>query len=84
MPACPHCSGTKAHKDGRDRAGKQRYRCSTCRRSFTARTGTPFKNHRWPQNVITMAVRWYFRFGLSAARVRDLLAGASPKCETLY
>jgi transposase, IS6 family len=35
---------------------------------------TPFQNHRWPQDVIVMAVRWYFRYGLSAASVRDLLA----------
>lgn len=74
MPACPHCSNTKTHKDGRDRTKKQRYRCATCRRSFTDRTGTPFQNHRWPRDVITMAVRWYFRFGLSSASVRDLLA----------
>ncbi len=74
MLACPHCSATRTHKDGRDRAKKQRYRCSACQRSFTARTGTPFTNHRWPRDVIVMAVRWYFRYRLSAANVRDLLA----------
>ncbi len=74
MPACPHCSATSTCKDGRDRAGKQRYRCSTCRRSFTDLTGTPFTKHRWPRDVIIMAVRWSFRFRLSAANVRDLLA----------
>ena len=67
MPACPHCSTTKAHKDGHDRAGKQRYRCSACQRSSTDRTGTPFTNHRWPRDVILMAVRWYFSYRLSAA-----------------
>jgi IS6 family transposase len=74
MPACPHRISSKARKDGRDRAGKQRYRCSACRRSFTDRTGTPFAKHRWPHDVIVMAIRWYFRYGLSAANVRDLLA----------
>jgi transposase-like protein len=74
MPACPHCSTTKAYKDGHDRAGTQRYRCSTCRRSFTDRTGTPFTHHRWPREVILMAVRWYFCYRLSAANVRNLLA----------
>ena len=74
MPACLHCSNTRTHKDGRDRARKQRYRCSACRRSFTARTGTPFTNHRWPRDVIVMAVRWYFCYRLSAANVRNLLA----------
>ncbi len=74
MPACPHCSNTRTHKDGRDRARKQRYRCSACKRSFTDRTGTPFTHHRWPRDVIVMAVRWYFCYRLSAANVRNLLA----------
>lgn len=74
MPACPHCSTTKAHKDGHDRAGKQRYCCSACQRSFTNRSGTPFANHRWPRDVIVMAVRWYFSYRLPAANVRNLLA----------
>ena len=74
MPACPHCSNARTHKDGQGRAKRQRYRCSACRRSFTNRTGTPFANHRWPHDVIVMAVRWYLRFRLSAANVRDLLA----------
>jgi transposase-like protein len=74
MPACPHCSSISTHKDGRDRAGRQRHRCFSCRRSFTDRSGTPFTNHRWPRDVIVMAVRWYFCYRLSAANVRNLLA----------
>ncbi len=38
------------------------------------RLGTPFTHHRWPPDVIVMAVRWYFRYRMSAANVRDLLA----------
>jgi len=73
MPPCPRCAGVGVKKDGQ--AGEtQRYRCRTCRRTFIARTGTPFAGHRWPQEVIVMAVRWYLRFRLSAADVRDLLA----------
>jgi len=74
MPACPYCSNTRTHKDGRDRARTQRYRCPSCRRSFTDRTDTPFTNHRLPGDVIVMAVRWYFSYRLSAANVRNLLA----------
>jgi len=73
MVACPRCAGTEVKKDGR--AGEaQRYRCRSCRRTFIARTGTPFAGHRWPQEVIVTAVRWYPRFRLSAADVRDVLA----------
>jgi IS6 family transposase len=61
-------------RDGRRASGRQRFRCRACRRTFTARTGTPFASHRWPLEVITTAVRWYFGYRLSAADVRDLLA----------
>jgi IS6 family transposase len=60
-------------RDGRP-AGGQRFRCRACRRTFTGRTGTPFAGHRWPLEVIITAVGWYFRYRLSAANVRDLLA----------
>jgi putative transposase len=60
-------------RDGRP-AGGQRFRCRACRRTFTGRTGTPFAGHRGPLEVITTAVRWYCRYRLSAADVRDLLA----------
>ena len=57
-----------------NRVRKQRYCCLLCRRSFTDRTGTPFTHHRWHQDVIVMAVRWYFNYRLSVANVRNLLA----------
>jgi IS6 family transposase len=60
-------------RDGRT-AGCQRFRCRACRRTFTGRTGTPVAGHRRPLEVITTAVRWYCRYRLSAADVRDLLA----------
>ena len=73
MPPCPRCAVAEVKKDGR--VGEtQRYRCRSCRRTFVAHTGTPFAGHRWPQEVIVTAVRWYCRFRLSAADVRDLLA----------
>ncbi len=73
MPPCPRCSGAEVKQDGRS-GEAQRYRCRACRRTFIARTGTPFAGHRWPQGIIVTAVRWYVRFRLSAADVRDLLA----------
>ncbi|HSH77345.1 MAG TPA: IS6 family transposase [Herpetosiphonaceae bacterium] len=73
MPPCPRCSGAEVKRDGR--VGETpRYRCRACRRTFVARTGSPFAGHRWPQEVIVTAVRWYLRYRLSAADVRDLLA----------
>ncbi len=73
MPSCPRCAGANVKQDGR--AGEtQRYRCRSCRRTFIARMGTPFVRHRWPRDIIVTAVRWYLRYRLSAADVRDLLA----------
>ncbi len=73
MPPCPRCAGAEVKKDGRI-GETQRYRCRSCCRTFIARTGTPFAGHHWPQEIIVTAVRWYLRFRLSAADVRDLLA----------
>jgi transposase, IS6 family len=73
-PSCARCFGIAVKKDGRRAATGQRFRCHGCRRTFTPRTGTPFAGYRWPLEVITTAVRWYFRYRLSAADVRDLLA----------
>jgi transposase-like protein len=39
-PACPHCHGTHVHGWGTF-AGRPRYRCLGCRRTYTALTGTP-------------------------------------------
>lgn len=39
-------------KFGRTRAGVQRYRCKTCKRTFTATTGTLFYGKRTPQEDI--------------------------------
>ncbi len=33
----------------------------------------PFKRHRFPKDMILMAVRWYGRYPLSYRNVRDLL-----------
>src|SRR5262249_19036378 len=50
------------------------FRCPACRRTCTNRSGTPFAGFRWPLELILTAVRWYFRYRLSLADVRDLLA----------
>lgn len=34
----------------------------------------PFKGHRFPRGIILLAVRWYCRFPISYADVRDLLS----------
>ena len=59
------------------RDGEQRLSClahesrSLCRRSVAPSAFTGF---RFPPEVITLAVRWYLRFGLSYRDVEELLA----------
>jgi transposase-like protein len=74
MPPCAHCQSIAVKKDGRNSAGQQRFRCRTCRRTYTERTASPFAGYRWPAEVIATAVRWYCQFRLSLANVLDLLA----------
>jgi len=46
----------------------------------------PFKHHRFPQDVILLAVRWYCRYPLSYRDVRDLMAerGIEVDAATIY
>ena len=46
----------------------------------------PFKHHRFPSDIILLAVRWYCRYPLSYRDVRDMLAerGVSVDAATIY
>jgi transposase-like protein len=50
---CPHCSGDEVVKNGHDTTerNRQRYCCSTCRKSFDDLTGTVFAGHHQPLRV---------------------------------
>ena len=74
MSTCPSCQHPATKRDGYDAADRQRYYCRPCQRDFTAHSTSIFSGYRWPMDVIVMAVRWYGRFRLSVADVRDLLA----------
>jgi transposase-like protein len=84
--ACPACGAAEARKHGRDRQGRQRYRCCGCRGRFTALTGTPFSGYRFPPAISALAVRWYLRYRLSYADVAELLAerGVRVDPSTVY
>jgi predicted RNA-binding Zn-ribbon protein involved in translation (DUF1610 family) len=34
-PHCPHCTSENTKKDGKTKAGTQRYRCKACGKTFT-------------------------------------------------
>jgi transposase, IS6 family len=83
---CSRCTGDRFTKAGRVRSRRQLYRCSACGRRVTARTGSAFSGYRFPDDVITLAVRWYLRFRLSYAEVAEWLAerGVAVDPSTIY
>ena len=68
--ACPHCAiTTTTELTMRTHLGYQTFRCSTCRRQFNERTGTPFNSLEFPAGIVLFVVLWRVRYTLS---LRDL------------
>jgi transposase-like protein len=72
---CIRCGSMQRRRDGHTRLGGQRWRCTACRRRFTARSSSAFSCHGFADEIVTLAVRWYVRYRLSYADVSELLAG---------
>ena len=63
---CPHCGGEHIVKKGKDRAGKQRYLCKQCGRTFGASTlsvigQTKLAAFQWVGYADRMAEGWTLR-----------------------
>lgn len=52
---CPHCHQEGRQKWGRTRTNLQRYRCTACRRTFTARTGSRIEGLHRPDLFLEVA-----------------------------
>jgi transposase-like protein len=72
--SCPRCSSVIVTKDGTTELGGQRFRCSPCGRRFTKRSSSAFSGRAFPDDIISVAVRWYVRYRLSYAEVSEWLA----------
>ncbi len=83
---CDRCAGETFTKGGRDRGGRQLWRCQACGRRLTARSASAFSGYRFPDEIIALAVRWYLRYRLSYADVAEWLAerGISVDPSTIY
>ncbi len=53
---CDRCAGDEFTKAGRDRQGRQRYRCTRCGRRLTPRSMSVFSGYRFPDEVSALAV----------------------------
>lgn len=49
VEACPHCGGTALQRWGATGTGMRRWRCRTCRRTFSSTTGTALARLRRPE-----------------------------------
>ena len=83
---CDRCGGGQFTKVGRDRKGRQLYRCCACGRRLTTRSRSAFSGYRFPDEVIALAVRWYLRYRLSYEDVVEWLAerGVTVDPSTIY
>ena len=83
---CDRCGGQTFTKAGRDRRGRQLWRCQACGRRLTERSASAVSGYRFPDEVIALAVRWYLRFRLSYADLAEWLAerGISVDPSTIF
>jgi transposase-like protein len=74
MPACPYCSSSDLIRDGHDHRGRAVRACRTCGRHATEESMSLMAGHRFPRDIILLAVRYYLQLGASAERIAGILA----------
>jgi IS6 family transposase len=74
MCACPRCSSSDLTRDGHDERGRVVYACAGCGRHATAESKSLVSGHRFPRDVILLAVRYYLQLGAAAERIAGILA----------
>lgn len=52
------CTGEHFVKAGRDRCGRQIHQCAMCQRRQTTYSTSAFCGYRFPEDIITLDVRW--------------------------
>jgi len=72
---CPHCESSNPYLcTTQTQLGYLQYRCRTCVQQYNERTGTPFNFIEYPNEVIMMAIHYYYRFKVSLDDVVELMA----------
>src|SRR5258708_9935089 len=74
MCSCPRCSSSDLTRDGHDERGRVIYACAGCGRHATAESTSLVSGHRFPRDVILLAVRYYLQLGAAAERIAGVLA----------
>ena len=72
--SCPHClSASTSKRKHRTSLGDRTYFCPGCGRCFNERTGSPFNDLQFPNDIVLLAVLWRLRYKLSFRDVAELL-----------
>src|SRR5919206_958886 len=74
MPACPYCSSADLARDGYDQRGRAVRVCRACGRHATSESTSLVAGHRFPRDIILLAVRYYLQLGAAAERIAGILA----------
>ena len=74
MRSCPSCSSSDLTRDGHDQRGHPIHACGACGRHATSESVSLVAGHRFPRDVILLAVRYYLQLGAAAERIAGVLA----------
>ncbi len=74
MCSCPRCSSSDLTRDGHDDRGRVVYACAGCGRHAIDESASLVSGHRFPRDVILLAVRYYLQLGAAAERIAGILA----------
>src|SRR6266481_2196297 len=74
MRSCPRCTSSHLTRDGRDQRGRAIHACGGCGRHATAESASLVSGHRFPRDIIMLAVRYYLQLGAAAERIAGILA----------
>jgi transposase-like protein len=74
MSACPYCSSSDLTRDGHDQRGRAVHACRACGRHATSESMSLVARHRFPRDIIVLAVRYYMQLGTAVERIAGILA----------
>src|SRR3979490_1003986 len=74
MRSCPRCSSSDLRRDGHDQRGRPIPPCGAWGRRAIAGSVSLVAGHRFPRDVILLAVRYYLQLGATAECIAGVLA----------
>src|SRR5882762_791087 len=74
MPVCPYCWSSDLTRDGHNQRGRMVRVCRACGRHATSESTSLVAGHRFPRDIILLAVRYYLQLGAAAERIAGILA----------